>query len=146
MRAILMVFALLFCSAALAQQVPLTPAWSGIWSDAAGQYRCALQVSAANDTLAVLCTLGRSGGGYAGGSPAVPGWTLFLQRANADFGTAPAGQSTWGQVQMVAVCDAAGPALYSAAYSAPITVGFTLRPVAVDGANKLCAARIGGGR
>lgn len=118
----------------------LTPAWSGIWSDAAGQHRCALQVSGESgpSRLVVLCQLGADGGGFLDVSPAPPaGWQMFLERPVAPFGGA-GGQITWGQITWFAVCDHAGAGLYAAAYTPPTTVGFTLRPVARSSAADLC--------
>lgn len=148
MRALTFLLFLLLPLLAGAKDVPMTSEWSGIWSDADGQHRCAIQIADAYDPsrLTVLCQLGQSGG-YANLTPAPSGGSqVFLQQPSSPFGGAPAGQRQWGQITWYAACDASGPAIYGAAYSAPLTIGFTLRPVALNASTRLCGPRIGGVR
>lgn len=149
MRAILTIIGLLLSSLVCAKDVPLTPAWSGLWADQTGQHRCYISVQTASDPtrLILSCQLGRDGV-YADVSPAPePGFEIPLMQQVAPFGAPAAGVTQWGRIAVFGICPSdrrpfvyagvLGPALSSATVQLyPVTL-------AVSPAS-LCAPRIGG--
>lgn len=97
----------------------LTPAWSGIWSEASGQHRCAIDVQAAplRARLTVLCQLGPDA--VFAQLPTVPrfGEPIVLSAPNADFGMPAAGLIRWGTVYLYPVCNEGQPELIGTAYT-----------------------------
>lgn len=147
MRTFTLLLCLLLSSVVSAKDVPLTDAWSGIWSDPSGQYRCALQVRAAADPtrLVVLCQLGADGGGFADNSP-IPesGTEIWITQPTSPFGALPAGSAPWGRVAVFAICSNNGtrPLLHIGALGpSGSSAVFELAPVQLTGRPCITGAR-----
>lgn len=151
MRTILtfIAMAMPLCGVASAKDVPLTPAWTGLWADQSGQHRCYISVQTASDPtrLILSCQLGRDGV-YADVSPAPePGFEIPLAQQVAPFGALPSGTTQWGRIAVFGICPSdrrpflyagiLGPALSSATVQL-YPVALTVSPTS------LCGPRIGG--
>lgn len=130
-----------------AKDTALTSAWSGIWSDASGQHRCAIRIiDGAASRLTVLCQLGPDGV-FADVAPMPdPGWQIFVDQTKTDFGTPGEGHFRWGQISWHGLCDRSGPKIVAniaAQLNHPNAVDATLRPLTVSNPAALC---LSGGR
>lgn len=142
----LLVLVLVFIRPAFAQAVPFTHEWGGYWTDEAGQYRCAMEIREKPVSRLILeCSMGADGV-FSDLSPAPAAGDQIPLLQAAPFGQAPGEPGYWGQVTWFAVCDPRGPAIYAAAYRAPVTVAFTLRPLDRVNRPTLCRPTLGGGR
>lgn len=124
----------------VAKDVPMTPGWSGQWSDASGQHRCAIQLENAADPtrLSVLCQLGATST-FANLTPAPAyGELIPLAHNRAGFGASQSDPAPWGDLLWFAVCDRGQPAVFVYAFGSINTVTFWLRPVMVPSRSKLC--------
>lgn len=126
-----------------AKDTALTSAWSGIWSDANGQHRCAIHIVDGDaGRLTVLCQLGPDGV-YANMSPnPPPGWQIFVEQTKSDFGAPAEGHFRWGQISWHGLCDRSGPKIVAniaAQLNHPNAVDATLRPLTVSNPAALCA-------
>lgn len=150
MRMIIAALFLAFVMPAQAKDTALTSAWSGMWSDASGQHRCAIQiVDGEAGRLSVLCHLGPDGV-YANMTPnPPPGWQIFVDQPKADFGSPGEGHMRWGQISWHGLCDSFGPkvvANVATAYSQPTAVDAVLRPLTVSNPAALCTEASPGAR
>lgn len=148
MKALLAVLLLALCAQASAKDRAFSAEWSGIWAEASGQHRCALQVwSASRPTrVTLLCQLGPDGV-YGEASP-IPGFgePIVVIAARAEFGTPPDGSYTWGQIRWYAVCNDDRPEIIGTAYAPFAVSDLRLLPVALSAAGNPCDARMGGAR
>lgn len=143
----LLVVLLANCAAPVAaKEVPLTPLWSGAWQTVEGD-RCSLRIV---DTGArygryvyALCTFGAVG--VSAETPIAHGVPIPLSRVGTEFGGTQQLATPWGEWTVYAVCDHAGPALYTAVqrFSPPLTLAKTYRALRLDyvTAAELCGVR-----
>lgn len=138
--AVLLLLVCTLIQPAFAKDVPMTPGWSGQWSDASGQHRCAIQLETAADPtrLSVLCQLGATST-FANLTPAPDyGQLIPLAQNRAGFGASQSDPAPWGDLLWFAVCDRGQPAVFVYAFGRSSTVTFWLRPLMVPSSNTLC--------
>ncbi len=127
-----------------AKDVPLTSLWSGAWQTAEGD-RCSLRITKSGGEAAVvaLCTFGSAG--VSAETPLIYGVPIPLSRAGAELGGPPTAPSPWGELSPFAVCDFAGPLLYTSVirYTPAAASWKEFRPVRLDYAD--AATLCGGG-
>lgn len=129
---------------AAAKDQPFTPAWSGLWAEANGQHRCAVQISKdLGPRITLLCQLGRDAVFATDATIPAFGEPLFVYRTNAEFGAPAAGADVWGYLRIFAVCNNYRPEIIGTAYTTGAVSDVRLFAAVLPAANP-CAPRIGG--